>query len=59
MSRTAEEAMLVAAMEGDQETLDRLAEDSLPSERDYLREALDRVHDALDRASTDSGEAEA
>ena len=35
MSKTAEEAMLVAAMEDDQETLDRLARDATSTERRY------------------------
>lgn len=50
MSKTAEEAMLFAAMEDDQETLDRLAADALPNERRYLTKALNRVYDALVKA---------
>lgn len=56
MSKTAEEAMLFAAMEGDQEELDRLARDTTASERGYLTKALNRVYDALVRARREQGE---
>lgn len=47
MSRTAEEAMLVAAMEGDSEKLAQLAADTTATERRYLTQALNTVYDAL------------
>lgn len=47
MSRTAEEAMLVAAMEGDDERLMQLAADTTSTERRYLTQAMNTVYDAL------------
>lgn len=47
MGKTAEEAMLFAAMEDDQETLDRLARDTTGVERRHLTKALNQVYDAL------------
>lgn len=44
---TTEEAMLFAALQGDQATLGRLARGMLPNERRELTEAVDNVHDAL------------
>lgn len=39
--------MLIAALEGDLDTLDRLARDTLPNERRELTRALNRVFEAL------------
>lgn len=44
--------MLFAAMEGDQETLGRLAEDMTDTEARHLTKALNRVYDAIVRSRT-------
>ena len=43
----AETKMLIAALEGDQATLDRLARESTSFERREFTKALNRVYDAL------------
>lgn len=46
MSEYAETAMLIAAMEDDQETLDRLARENTAFENRELTKALNRVYNA-------------
>lgn len=50
MSRTAEEAMLLAALKGDSEKLTQLAETITAVERRDLTIALNTVYDALSKA---------
>ena len=47
MTEYAETKMLVAAMDGDQETLDRLAREATSYENRELTKALNRVYNAL------------
>lgn len=56
MGKTAEEAMLVAAMNDDQAELDRLAQDATATEARYMIRAMDRVRDALAEARRRSTE---
>lgn len=56
MGKTAEEAMLVAAMNDDQAELDRLAQDATVTEARYMIRAMDRVRGALAEARRRSTE---
>lgn len=47
MTEHAETKMLVAAIEGDQETLDRLAREATTHENRELTKALNRVYNAV------------
>ena len=47
MAEYVETAMLIAAMEDDQETLDRLARENTTFENRELTKALNRVYDAV------------
>jgi hypothetical protein len=56
MARSAEEAVLVAVMEGDDDRVDELLDDFMPHELRELYRQADELGDAVSRAMSRKGQ---